>query len=113
MIGIINYGSLSGYTVYRFNNVARKTTGKSESKLFTILPGFSMFLRNYAMFFDFKVRKLQSGWGDPACWGTRVPPRHLFPPAPKSWIRPNARALPPPPPPQYSDWGGGGGGGRH
>ena len=26
MIGILNYGSLSGYTVYRFNNVARKTT---------------------------------------------------------------------------------------
>ena len=31
-----------------------ETTGKSGSKLFTILPGFSMFLRNYAMFCDFK-----------------------------------------------------------
>ena len=85
------------------------------------------------MFCDFKVRKLQSGWGsapDPACWGRRVPPRHLFPPAPKSWIRPNARGPPsypcirilpnargnktqirggppPPPPPQYSDGKGG------
>ena len=38
--------------------MACKTTGKSGSKLFTILPGFSMFLRNiYAAFCDFKSAK--------------------------------------------------------
>ena len=52
----LNYGSLSGYTVYRFNNVACKTTG-------TILPGFSMFLRNYDMFSDFKSAEVAKRLG--------------------------------------------------
>ena len=38
--------------------MACKTTGKSGSKLSTILPGFSMFLGNYAMFCDFKSAKV-------------------------------------------------------
>ena len=83
--------------------MACKTTGKSGSKLFTILPGFSMFLRNYAMFCDFKSAKVAKRLGlcprprllrqaCPATASSPPPPRTSILDLPLTW--PNARGPP-------------------